>query len=338
LYPVLVREKAERCERFPVLTLTFLGVGSAFARRNYHSSALLESWSIGPEQQFAPDDLLLIDYGGTGPLALFALGRCEGFAYLRADGRIRYEVVPRVLVTHLHADHVGGLEEFAIVRRYFSQQTPESQESRPQLLSAPRVLHDLWHHTLHGGLSVIDGRHAVLEDYFEPRPIRPYIPAEESFDSTSRAVIQESSRNPLIEEGKDGSTESIRLLDRYEVSIYPTDHIRIQKKYDWPSYGLRLKDLRTGETALYSGDTRMDPEMMDEMMRTASIIFQDAQLEEQIRPVHALLRELRSLPPEIRRKMHLYHYGDTWDDPRHAVAGREFIGFAEPQKRYLVFR
>ena len=56
-----------------MLTLTFLGVGSAFAKRNFQSNALIEAWSTGPSTQPQPDDTLLIDFGGTGPLALHSL-------------------------------------------------------------------------------------------------------------------------------------------------------------------------------------------------------------------------------------------------------------------------
>ena len=34
-----------------MLTLTFLGVGSAFSKRNDHSNALIEAWQRGPDHQ-----------------------------------------------------------------------------------------------------------------------------------------------------------------------------------------------------------------------------------------------------------------------------------------------
>ena len=56
-----------------MLTFTFLGVGNAFAKRNYQSNILVEAWLKGSEAQDAPDDTLLIDFGTTGPLALHEL-------------------------------------------------------------------------------------------------------------------------------------------------------------------------------------------------------------------------------------------------------------------------
>ena len=32
-----------------MLTMTFLGVGSAFAKRNFQSNVLVEAWETGPD-------------------------------------------------------------------------------------------------------------------------------------------------------------------------------------------------------------------------------------------------------------------------------------------------
>ena len=66
-----------------MLTLTFLGVGSAFAKRNLNSNALIEAWTKGPDHQDSPDDVLLVDLGALGPTALHELKR---FAHLSGDG------------------------------------------------------------------------------------------------------------------------------------------------------------------------------------------------------------------------------------------------------------
>lgn len=65
-----------------MLILTLLGVGSSFAKRNFNSNALIEAWSTGPSAQPEPDDTLLVDFGGTGPLALHSLKITPVFAYL----------------------------------------------------------------------------------------------------------------------------------------------------------------------------------------------------------------------------------------------------------------
>ena len=79
-----------------MLTLTFLGVGSAFAKRNDHSNVLIEAWSKGPEHQDAPDDVLLVDFGAMGPRSLLELGHRSGFQYLQRDGQIYYPSLRRI--------------------------------------------------------------------------------------------------------------------------------------------------------------------------------------------------------------------------------------------------
>ncbi|MEZ6082862.1 MAG: hypothetical protein R3E58_02630 [Phycisphaerae bacterium] len=71
-----------------MLTITFLGVGGAFAKRNYQSNALIEAWTQSPNAQVEPDDNLLIDFGSTGPLALHDLKDVDGFEYLNDDGHV----------------------------------------------------------------------------------------------------------------------------------------------------------------------------------------------------------------------------------------------------------
>jgi len=63
-----------------VLTLTYLGVGSIFAKRNFQSNSLIEAWSAGPDKLSQPDDTLQIDFCATGPLALRQLKDDPGFA------------------------------------------------------------------------------------------------------------------------------------------------------------------------------------------------------------------------------------------------------------------
>ena len=61
---------------------------------------------MGPDDQDAPDDTLLIDFGGTGPLALYQLMQADWFAYLNNNSDVNYPAIRRVLVTHPHAGAV----------------------------------------------------------------------------------------------------------------------------------------------------------------------------------------------------------------------------------------
>ncbi len=297
-----------------MLTLTFLGVGSAFAKQNFNSNALIEAWSVGPVSRTAPDDNLLIDFGATGPLALYKLKDQPGFEYLRRGSQTHWPAIRRVFLTHQHSDHIGGLEELACCNVHLAN-APESAPFRPQLWAEATLLESLWNNSLSGGLGVLDGRAARLEDYFETRPLR-YRP---------------------LADGRCHSEPIFTLMDRYEFRHFPTDHIRIRHKYDWPSYGLHLTDARTGRTAFYSGDTRFDPQAYGAMMSAASVCFHEVQLSGDPQPVHTPIGLLRGLPADIRAKTWLYHYDDTWADPSFACVSDEFAGFAVPGQRYTLF-
>ncbi|MDO8631076.1 MAG: MBL fold metallo-hydrolase [Phycisphaerales bacterium] len=290
-----------------MLTLTFLGVGSAFAKRNFQSNALIEAWSAGPDKQRQPDDTLLIDFGATGPLTLHRLRGEPGFSYLDRGGAIRYSAIRRVFITHLHGDHIAGLEELASVSRFAGG---DGKPFRPQLISSQEILSNLWDQSLRGGLGTLPGRPAAMEDYFSPCA--------------------------LYASGQ-GDPDRVTMLDRYEVSMAPTDHIRVQRKHDWPSFGVVLRDVSSGDTAFYSGDTRFDPAGLGELMTRARINFHEVQLADQPDPVHTLLSELRTLPATIRKKTILYHYDDNWDDPAFRFVADEFAGFATPHRRYELF-
>lgn len=292
-----------------MLTLTFLGVGNAFAKRNYHSNALIESWHTTPQEQAAPDDNLLLDFGATGPLALHQLKDKPGFEYLARGSVVDYTRIRRIFITHQHADHIGGLEELAFMNVFVLSNAESGRTFKPQIISSMNILVNLWDTSLKGGMSPMPGRYALLQDYFFILALRSKLDGYEPF----------------------------HMSKRYRFDIFPTDHIRIERKYDWPSYGMTITDTQTHESVFFSGDTRFDFETYRDRMTAAKMNFHDTQLDQDPAPVHALLSELRTVPDDVKKKTTLYHYGDTWDEPEHAFVADEFAGFARPQERYVLF-
>lgn len=124
------------------LKLQMLGTGSAFAKKYYNNNALL----------FDGDFTLLIDCGITAPMALHELGRT-------------FDDIDAVLITHIHADHVGGMEELAFMMKI-------NYKRKIPLYIGEALITTLWENTLQGGLYQ-PGEITSLEDVFDVRPLRP---------------------------------------------------------------------------------------------------------------------------------------------------------------------
>lgn len=135
------------------LSITMIGTGSAFNKKHYNNSAVVKIHEGTADQFF-----LLLD---CGPTTYIALEDC-GIPIKQIDG---------IFITHLHHDHVGGLEELALRMRY--------EHKRKMKLYLPSdLVYPLWYQTLRGGLEVTSEGINELRDYFDVYPIERYFNIE----------------------------------------------------------------------------------------------------------------------------------------------------------------
>ncbi len=123
------------------MKMIFLGSGTAFTigANNYHSNVLLVT-----------DDnkKLLIDCGSDARHALYEL-------------KMAHRDITDVYISHLHADHMGGLEWLGFTRKF------DEQCDRPKLYIAETLMHDLWEKSLSGSMESLEGELCHLDTYFD---------------------------------------------------------------------------------------------------------------------------------------------------------------------------
>jgi len=261
------------------LDLTFIGSGAAFSKKFFQNNLLIVKG----------DSHLLVDCGSRTPEALSLLG-------------LSVAQITNYLITHTHADHIGGLEEAMLVGRF-------GLHRKSTMVITDKLRKILWTMSLRGGASFNeehDGKYLEFDDFWDQ--IKP---------KALHGAIREMS------EAKVGEIE---------VRLFRTKHIP-DSAPDWessfPSYGLII-DRRV----LFTSDTRYDPEFISLLDAEYGFeaIFHDCQLF--TGGVHASLDELAGLPLSIRAKTRLMHYGDTIEDYRSRIAELGFAGIAEQWKTY----
>lgn len=119
------------------LHIQMIGTGSAFSKSYYNNNALVT----------CNEYTLLIDCGVTAPRALHEL-------------HVEFPQIDAVFISHIHADHVGGLEELAFQLKY-------KFKHRMKLFLPESIVTPLWEHSLRGGLENIAEGISSLHDYFE---------------------------------------------------------------------------------------------------------------------------------------------------------------------------
>jgi len=114
-----------------------IGCGYSGSVTQYNNNALFRT----------PEGSLLVDCGHTIKHALHAQG-------------LSFDDVDAIFITHVHGDHVFGLERIAFESRFNSN-------TKPKLFLKQELLIELWDQTLKGSLGTINGELQTLEDYFD---------------------------------------------------------------------------------------------------------------------------------------------------------------------------
>lgn len=285
-----------------MITLQFAGVGSAFTTRDYYHSNVVVTGQSGKK--------LLIDCGSDARFSLGELG------IVATD-------IDAVYISHLHADHVGGLEWLAF-SNYFNPTT-----GRPKLFCNDSLMHDLWDQCLRGGLESIQGKVVTLTEYFDCKPVcnndyfvwdgihftpiqTVHIMAGYYIKYSYGLIIREDLTSPTKCAHCDfvgGACPDHKWMDRANIS-----HL--------------------GRQIFFTTDTQFCPNQINDFYRDASIIFQDCETAPYYSGVHAHYDDLKTLPDAVKNKMWLYHYQpnppqNEYDGESHQYANDGFAGFVQ---------
>ena len=230
------------------MNLIFLGTGSGFTLENFHSNMLVEG----------SDRRLLIDCGGDVRRSLATQG-------------LNALDITDVYISHLHADHIGGLEWLGLVS-YFVR-TRNDPSAKPRLFLHESLVEELWQ-SLHGGMGTIEGIVADLSTYFDVRPI-----GRNGHFTFSGCEFQ--------------AVQVAHYYDGYELV---------------PTYALLFEC--DGITVFITTDTQFTPNQMKEFRARADYIFQDCETSLIQSGVHAHYEELKTLDDALKARMWLYGYQD----------------------------
>jgi ribonuclease BN (tRNA processing enzyme) len=255
------------------LSLFFVGVGSAFTKRLFQTNLIVVKGR----------DHVMIDCGTKAPQALYELGRSV------SD-------IQNFLITHSHADHIGGLEEVMLTGRFISKK-------KPTIVIDKKYQQLLWDLSLRGGAGFndeLDGPETTFSDLWH--------------------TIRPQWRPEYPRETHEASIGGINL------KLFRTKHTP-DNSPDWESAfwscGVVIDD-----RILFTSDTRFDQELFDRYCPRFDLefIFHDCQFF--TGGVHAGIDELNTLPADTKKKMILTHYGDNWEDFEATVKAYGFFDLA----------
>ena len=243
------------------MKITAVGVGSAFAGEDKYQTMFLVERNKRK---------LLVDCGSDARFALKELGITNQNVGGQIDG---------VYVSHLHADHIGGLEWLGFCT-YFN---PDAV--RPKLYMNTDLMTEAWNQTLRGGMQSVEGKDCNLTDYFDCHRI----PDGGKFEWEG-IKFQTVQMVHIVSGFSFRNSYGLLVTDSYKVE--PDER------------GATLRH----DVVFLTTDTQFAPNQLNHFYDRATIIVHDCETLPYRSGVHAHYDELVELPEKVKKKMWLAHY------------------------------
>jgi len=253
------------------MKVKFIGVGDQFSSHDQYHSNMVITANSGAK--------ILVDCGSDVKYSLI-------------ESKINPTDIDAVYISHLHADHIGGLEWLAL-STYFDE-----EKKRLKLFCEEKLQSILWNNSLKGGLECLGNKCMDLSDYFDCHSV------VEGGCFDWHGIQFQLVKMPHVMGGG--------------CNIY--------------SYGLLAVTANKKSSLFISTDTQFQPDLIESIAKKVSLIFHDCETSAVKSAVHAHYEQLLTLPASVKNKMWLYHYQrDSKYRPHQddflgfVVKGQEFI-------------